>query len=56
MNESPDTGFELGAIAVRGRARYLSITEAPKNTDYLRVNGKVIFLSLNPECQSGGRA
>ena len=29
----PDTGFEIQALAVWGRARYLSVTEAPHNTD-----------------------
>ena len=28
----PDTGFEIRALAVWGRARYLSVTEAPRNT------------------------
>ena len=27
----PDTGFEIRALAVWGRARYLSVTEAPHN-------------------------
>ena len=30
----PDIGFEIRALAVWGRARYLSVTEAPNNTDY----------------------
>ena len=30
----PDTGFEIRALAVWGRARYLSVTEAPHNTDF----------------------
>ena len=30
----PDTGFEIWALAVWGRARYLSVTEAPHNTDF----------------------
>ena len=30
----PDTGFEIRALAVWGRARYLSVTEAPHNTDW----------------------
>ena len=29
----PDTGFEIRALAVWGRVRYLSVTEAPHNTD-----------------------
>ena len=31
----PDTGFEIRALAVWGRARYLSVTEAPHNTDLI---------------------
>ena len=31
----PDTGFDIRALAVWGRARYLSVTEAPHNTDFL---------------------
>ena len=30
----PDTEFEIRALAVWGRARYLSVTEAPRNTDF----------------------
>ena len=30
----PDTGFEIRALAVWGRARYLSVTQAPHNTDF----------------------
>ena len=30
----PDTGFEIRALAVWGRARYLSVTEVPHNTDW----------------------
>ena len=30
----PDTGFEIRALAVWGRARYLSVTEAPHNTNF----------------------
>ena len=30
----PDTGFEIRALAVWGRVRYLSVTEAPHNTDF----------------------
>ena len=29
----PDTGFEIRALAVWGRARYLSVTEAPRTPD-----------------------
>ena len=30
----PDTGFEIRALAVWGRACYLSVIEAPHNTDF----------------------
>ena len=30
----PDTGFEIQALEVWGRARYLSVTEAPHNTAF----------------------
>ena len=30
-----DTGFEIRALDVRGRARYRSVTEAPLNTIFL---------------------
>ena len=30
----PDTGFEIRALAVWGRARYLWVTEAPHNTEF----------------------
>ena len=36
----PDTGFEIRALAVWGRARYLSVTEAPHNTDFSHVDGE----------------
>ena len=39
----PDTGFEIRALAVCGRARYLSITEAPHNTDFHTWMGKKHF-------------
>ena len=40
----PDTVFEIRALAVWGRARYLSVTEAPHNTD---VDGEETFLFLS---------
>ena len=49
----PDTIFEIRALAVRGRARYLSVTEAPHNIESLRVRGEETFVSLKPERQSG---
>ena len=30
----PDTGFEIRALEVWGRARYLSVTEAPHSTNF----------------------
>ena len=39
----PDTGFEIRALAVWGRARYLSVTEAPHNTDFHTWVGKKHF-------------
>ena len=39
----PDTGFEIRALAVWGRARYLSATEAPHNIEFLRVSGGATF-------------
>ena len=48
MTLSPDTGFEIRALAVRGRARYLSVTEAPHNTDFHTWMGKKHFVSFKP--------
>ena len=39
----PDTGFEIRALAVWGRARYLSVTEAPHNTNFHTWMGKKYF-------------
>ena len=39
----PDTGFEIRALAVRCRARYLTVIEAPHNLEYLRVSGEETF-------------
>ena len=39
----PDTEFEIRALAVWGRARYLSVTEAPRNTDFHTWMGKKHF-------------
>ena len=39
----PDTGFEIRALVVWGRARYLSVTEAPHNTDFHTWMGKKHF-------------
>ena len=39
----PDTGFEIRVLAVWGRARYLSVTEAPHNTNFHTWMGKNHF-------------
>ena len=39
----PDTGFEIRALAVWGRERYLSVTGAPHNTDFHTWMGKKHF-------------
>ena len=39
----PDTGFEIRTLAVWGRARYLSVTEAPHNTNFHTWMGKKQF-------------
>ena len=44
----PDTGFEIRAMAVRGRARYLSVTEAPTILSFTRGWGRNIFVSFKP--------
>ena len=38
-----DIGFEIRAVAVCGRARYLSVTGAPQNIESLRVSGKETY-------------
>ena len=38
-----DQGFEIRVLAVWGRARYLSVTEAPHNTDFHTWMGKKHF-------------
>ena len=43
----PDTGFKIRALAVWGRARYLSDTEAPHNTDFHAWMRKKHFLFLS---------
>ena len=44
----PDTGFEIGALAVWGRARYISVTEAPHNTEFHTWMGKKHFAPFKP--------
>ena len=39
----PDTRFEIQTLAVWGRARYLSVTEAPHNTKFYEWMGKKHF-------------
>ena len=39
----PDTGFEIQTLAVWGQARYLSVTEAPHNTEFYEWMGKKHF-------------
>ena len=48
-----DTGFEIRAMAVWGRARYLSVTEAPHNFQSLRVGVEKHIVSSKPEGQGG---
>ena len=51
----PDTGFEVRALAVWGRARYLSVTEAPHNIDFHTWMGKKHFCFLQT-AETGNRA
>ena len=44
----PDTGFEIRTLAVWGRARYLSVTEAPRNTDFHTWMGEKRFVYFKP--------
>ena len=39
----PDTGFEILTLEVWGRARYLSVTEVPHNTEFYEWMGKEHF-------------
>ena len=50
----PDTGFEIRALAVWGRARYLSVTEAPHNTGFHTWMGKKHFCSFQT-AETGNR-
>ena len=49
----PDTGFKIPAQPVWGRLRYLSGTEAPHNTESLRVSRKKAFLLWNLNARVG---
>ena len=51
----PDTGFEIRALAVWGRARYLSVTEAPHNTNFHTWMGKKQFCFFQT-AETGNRA
>ena len=51
----PDTGFEIRALAVWGRARYLSVTEAPHNTEFYTWMGKKHFCFFQT-AETGNRA
>ena len=45
----PDTGFEIQTLDVWDRARYLSVTEAPNNTEFYEWMGKKhFFVSCKP--------
>ena len=44
----PDTGFEIRTLAGWGRARYLSVTEAPHNTNFHTWMGGKLFVSFKP--------
>ena len=55
----PDTGFEIRALAVLGRARYPSVTEAPHNIESLRMSkGETfcLFETWRSECGSNPRS
>ena len=51
----PDAGFEIRALAAWGRARYLSVTEAPHNTDFHTWMGKKHFCFFQT-AETGNRA
>ena len=50
----PDTGLEIRALAVRGRARYFSVTEAPHNTNFHTWMGKKHFRTPNSGVKGSG--
>ena len=43
-----DTWFEIQTLEVWGRARYLSVTEAPHNTSFTSGWGRNVFVSFKP--------
>ena len=51
---SPGTGFEIGAMAVWGRARDLSVTKASHKTEEFCVFEIIIPDSHTPACQARG--
>ena len=48
----PDTGFEIQALEVWGRVRYLSVTDAPTILNLYDWTEKKRFVSLKLEGQS----
>ena len=52
----PDTGFEMRALTIWGRARYLPVKEAPQILNLYEWAEKKHFVSLKRKRQSGGRA
>ena len=52
-NCPPDKGLEIRAMYVWGRARWLSATETPYDTESLWVDGEKHFLSLESKYQIG---
>ena len=54
----PNTGFEIRVLAVWGRARYLSVTEASHNIESLRMSGEFFcfFKTWRPEWGSKPRS
>ena len=51
----PDTGFEIRDLAVCGRARYFSVTEAPHNTNFHTWMGKKQFFCFFQTAETGNR-
>ena len=49
-----DTGLKIRALAAWGRARYLSVTEAPHNTHFHTWMGKIHFCSFQT-AETGNR-
>ena len=52
---SSDTGFEVRAPTVWGRARYLSVTDVPHTINIFEWAGKKHFVSLKLGGQSGAQ-